>query len=94
MRIFMNEAEKERCKAWIEKYLLENHWKREDSYILKHLFQKMTGIYASDTEFQEMLKECGHDPVEGHKSVFNVRVDSVVIQNVYYDKKIDGKGGD
>ena len=79
----MNDAERERCATWINQYLSEYPRKTADSYVLKHLFQKMTGIYASEAEFQEVLHECGFEPLENHNSLFSLRVDKIVIENVY-----------
>ena len=83
---FMNDAERERCVAWINQYLSEYPRKTADSYCLKHLFQKMTGIYASEAEFQAVLRECGFEPLENHDSLFSLKVDRVVIENVYYHR--------
>ncbi len=81
--VFMDENERRCCAEWIDKYLKEHATKQADSYVMKHMFQHMTGIYSGDKEFQEMMRECGHDSVTGHDSVFNVRIDSVVIKNYY-----------
>jgi hypothetical protein len=83
---FMDEKERERCKDWINKYLSEYQRKQADSYTLKHMFQHMTGIYASDQEFQEIMRECGYESFGKRDSLFSVRIDSVVIQNLYYSK--------
>ena len=64
MNRYMSEQGRWRCKQWINKYLSEAPRKIEDSYILKHMFQRMTGIYASNEEFQEVMRECGHKPVK------------------------------
>lgn len=86
MERFMDDRERRRCKDWINKYLSDMTRKQADSYVLKHLFQKMTGIYASDKEFQEVMRECGFGSVKESESLFTVKIDSVVIQKVYYEK--------
>lgn len=87
MNRFMSEEERRRCVKWIKRHLTEMPRRQADSYVLKHMFQRMTGIYASDVEFQEVMRDCGFEPLEESDSVFNVKVDSVVIQNVYYNNK-------
>lgn len=84
MRRFMDEREHEKCKAWIMKYLTDMPRRQADSYVLKHMFERMTGIYSSDTEFQEVMRECGFESSGNYDSLFNVKVDRVVIQNLYY----------
>ncbi|RKM60499.1 hypothetical protein D6855_07220 [Butyrivibrio sp. CB08] len=83
MEKFMDERERLACVGWIRKYLSDMTRKQADSYVLKHMFQRMTGIYSSDTEFQEVMRECGFEPLESTKSVFEVKVDSLVIKNYY-----------
>lgn len=84
--VFMDENERRCCAEWIDKYLKEHATKQADSYVMKHMFQHMTGIYASDAEFKDVMRECGFKPMEKTESIFNVKVDRVVIQNVYYKK--------
>ena len=83
MKHFMDEQERLACVRWIRQFLSATTKKQADSYVLKHMFQRMTGIYSSDEEFQEVMRECGYEPIEPTKSVFEVKVDSIVIQNYY-----------
>jgi len=80
---FMDDRERTRCEDWIRKYLTGYSRKQADSYVLKHMFQRMTGIYASDAEFQTCMQNCGFEPMPDAPSVFNAKIDNVVIQRVY-----------
>ncbi|WP_026659124.1 hypothetical protein [Butyrivibrio sp. AC2005] len=83
MKKFMSGEECAVCIKWIKQNLSGMTRKQADSYVLKHIFQRMTGIYSTDEEFQEMMKICGYEPIEQTKSLFEVKVDSVVIKNYY-----------
>ena len=86
MQRFMDEKARERCSGWIKQYLSEYPRKTTDSYVLKHMFERMTGIYASNAEFQEIMRENGFEPRDNSDSLFSVKVDSVVIQQVFYSR--------
>lgn len=88
---FMDRNERNCCKRWIHRFICDHPQKTNDSYVLKHMFQRMTGIYSSDEEFQNVMRECGYSSLAGRRSVFNVCVDPEVIAACYY-RNNNGQG--
>lgn len=83
MEKFMNEAEQERCRQWINSNVSRHCRKVVDSYCLKHVCQYMTNIYCSVDEFADMMHECGFMNLEGSKYAFYAIVKPEVLQEYY-----------
>lgn len=83
MERFMNELEQERCKNWILINVSRHCRKLVDAYLLKHICQYQTNIYASVEEFADVMRECGFMNLEGSKFVFYASVNPDVLQEYY-----------
>ena len=85
---YMNAEERTICKNWIRKNIDRHTRKQSNSYVLKHIFQRFSNIYSSDSEFQELMQECGFLSDEKYHSIFYAKVNPEVAHAYYSRHKL------